>query len=293
MTAIQQDVETQDQETKDEVVIGNIVKNEAVEEIAKKIQEEREKDLGITKEAVPEPEPEKEPKKEEVPEPEKPKVVKIKVDGEEREVPEEKIVDAGIRAMQKESTADKRLEEATRLLREIEQKYAQPKQETPSQEWDDQTIAYALEHGTEEQKAYAVSQLRGRNHATPEEVAQIAEARVLDKVDFREASDWFLSEYKDIAGDPYLAQLAVVAEQRARATGDKRSRKELYKSIGEDIRKWKGGITATDSFKEKTENKSKIVNLPAASVKKTEPQEAKPKTPSEVIAEMRKARGQK
>lgn len=320
-TATQQGVED-----KKEIIVGNVERNNMVAEIAERARKERDEELKAAghevvdtsgKEEVKEEvkgdedalqqeetkateevkEEAKEEIKAEVKEEPKPETVRIKVDGEEREVPKDKIYDAGIRAMQKESTADKRLEEATRLLREIEQKYAQPqekKQEPPSQ-WDDATVAYALEHGTEEQKAYAISLLRGRGDTTQEDlqkVKQEAVKTVLDTVDFRDASQWFLSEYKDIASDPYLIQLASVAEDKARASGDQRTRKELYKQIGDDLRKWKGGITPAQSMEEKKEQKSKIINLPAASVKKSTPAEAKPKTTSDIIEEMRKKRGQ-
>lgn len=310
--AIQKDVEK-----KEEIVVGNLDRNTRVEEIAARAREERDGELKAAghdvidtsakvesieepneevKDALPEEtkttekvEHEVKPEEKE----EKPETVQIKVDGELREVPKEKILDAGIRAMQKESTADKRLEDATRLLREIEAKYAQPakQQEDPSQEWDDATVAYALEHGTEEQKAYAVKMLRGREIATPEQITQIAEQRILDKLDFMESSKWFSTEFKEIVSDPYLLQLASAAEDKARANGDTRPRKELYQEIGENLRKWKGGVTT--NFEDKKEQKSKIVNLPSASVKKSAPAAEKPKTASDIIEEMRKSRGRR
>ena len=99
-----------------------------VEGIAERARQAREEEFGYTKEddedEVPEDEPDtQEDSEEEEPEhePEEPKeqYVKIVVDGEEREVPLSQIVDAGRRTLQKESAADRRLEEATRLLNEI------------------------------------------------------------------------------------------------------------------------------------------------------------------------------
>lgn len=313
-TAIQQDVEN-----KEEIVVGNLTRNTRVEEIAARAREVRDDELKAaghdvidtskaetteeTKDEVKEDALQEETKATEKvdsevkPEEkeEKPETVQIKVDGELRDVPKEKILDAGIRAMQKESTADKRLEDATRLLREIEAKYAQPakqeQQKDPSQEWDDATVAYALEHGSEEQKAYAVKMLRGRETATPEQITQIAERNILDKLDFMESSKWFSTEFKEIVSDPYLLQLASVAEDKARANGDTRPRKELYQEIGENLRKWRGGVTT--NFEDKKEQKSKIVNLPSASVKKSAPAAEKPKTTSDIIEEMRKSRGRR
>lgn len=302
-TAIQSDVD----EVK-EIIVGNTERIELLNSITERARQERDKELEenghavidtsgeVKKEEQTEPElniadEEKKIEQEEI----KPETVKIKVDGEEREVPKDKVFDAGIRAMQKESAADKRLEEATRLLKEAETKYAQvqEKPESPPQQWDDATVAYALEHGNDEQKAYAVSLLRGRDLATPDDIVKQAEARVMDKIDFRDASQWFLDEYKDIAADPYLFQLASTAEDNLLKSGDTRSRKEIYKAIGDDLRKWKGGITETKSLEEKKEQKSNIVNLNSASVKKSAPVENKPKTTSEIIEDMRKRRGQR
>ena len=308
--AIQQDVP----EKRDEIIVGNIERNEMVASIAERARQERDEEIKahggevIDTTAKQEEKPEELEEKAEITEPEvkevkeakaeepeaKPETVQIKVDGELREVPKEKILDAGIRAMQKESTADKRLEEATRLLREIEAKYAQPApaKVDPSPQWDDATVAYALEHGTEEQKAYAVSQLRGRETTTPEQIEQNTERKILDKLDFMESSKWFSTEYKEIVSDPYLLQLASIAEDKARANGDVRPRKELYQEIGDNLRKWKGGVTAETSFESKKEQKSNIVNLTSASVKKSAPEVSKPKTATDIIDQMRKSRGQ-
>ena len=226
--AIQTDVDQAEPTT------GNTVRNEMMQDIAARARQERDEEikssggevvdtLNVDPEGVATEEAKPEVTQEAAQEEAKPETVKIKVDGEEREVPRDKIYDAGIRAMQKESTADKRLEEATRLLREVETKYAKPQaQSDPSPQWDDQTVAYALEHGNEEQKAYAVSLLRGRDNTTPDQIVQDTTRRVLDTVDFQESSRKFLSDFSDIAVDPYLMQLAASAEANARSNDCRR-----------------------------------------------------------------------
>ena len=223
-------------------------------------------------------------------------LVTIKVDGVMQQVSRDKIYEAGLRAVQKESSADRRLEEATRLLREVEQRIAPPPVQNtpPPQAWDEEIIAYALAHGTEEQKAEAVRQIRGgrQEMATPDQIANNVEARILDKVDFQSSAAWFQDTYKDIVSDPYLLQLASLQEDHMRANGDKRPRKELYAEIGDGLRKLKGGGVPVTTLEEKRTHKASITNLPAASARRTTPQAPAPKTPSQIIEEMRTKRGQ-
>lgn len=223
-------------------------------------------------------------------------LVTIKVDGVMQQVSRDKIYEAGLRAVQKESSADRRLEEATRLLREVEQRIAPPPVQNtpPPQAWDEEIIAYALAHGTEEQKAEAVRQIRGGRQelATPDQIANNVEARILDKVDFQSSAVWFQDTYKDIVSDPYLLQLASLQEDHMRANGDKRPRKELYAEIGDGLRKLKGGGVPVTTLEEKRTQKAGITNLPAASARKTTPQAPAAKTPSQIIEEMRTKRGQ-
>ena len=222
-------------------------------------------------------------------------LVTIKVDGVMQQVSRDKIYEAGLRAVQKESSADRRLEEATRLLREVEQRIApQPVQNTPPpQAWDEEIIAYALEHGNEAQKAEAVRQIRGgRQEATPDQIASNVEARILDKVDFQNSAEWFQTNYKDVTSDPYLLQLASLQEDHMRANGDKRSRKELYAEIGDGLRKMRGGGVPVTTLEEKRTQKASITNLPSASARKTTPQAPATKTPSQIIEDMRAKRGQ-
>ena len=223
-------------------------------------------------------------------------LVTIKVDGVMQQVSRDKIYEAGLRAVQKESSADRRLEEATRLLREVEQRIAPPPVQNtpPPQAWDEEIIAYALAHGTEEQKAEAVRQIRGgrQETATPDQIASTVESRILDKVDFQSSAAWFQETYKDIVSDPNLLQIASLQEDYARANGDKRSRKELYAEIGDNLRKIRGGGVPVETLQEKRDHKASITNLPAASARRTTPQAPAAKTPSQIIEEMRTKRGQ-
>jgi len=176
------------------------------------------------------------------------KMYKVKVDGQEMEVPGKAIIDAGYRTFQKETAADFRLKMASELLREAEAKVrtATPPSAVAPQpveqvtEKSDADIANALQFGTPEQAAEAASILRGRGQQTPEDiqkfVQQTVRATTKDELQFQDALNFVQTEYKDLLGNAHLKDLFFLKENQARAAGDRRPYKDLYKAIGDDLR---------------------------------------------------------
>lgn len=173
------------------------------------------------------------------------KMYKVKVDGQEMEVSGKAIIDAGYRTFQKETAADFRLKMASELLKEAEAKArtaTQPSAIHPAKptEKTDAELANALQFGTPEQAADALSLMRGRGAVTPDQVQQFAsqQARIAakDEVQFQEALKFVQDEYGDILSNAYLKDLFFLQENKLRAAGDKRVYKDLYKTIGEDLR---------------------------------------------------------
>jgi hypothetical protein len=297
-----------------EIVVGNIARNETVERIAKAAQEARDKELADAghevvdtsggTEAPAEEAPKEEEKPAEViadktaeitPEPDKPKMVKVKVDGKEMEVPEQQILDAGVRTLQKETAADQRLAEANRILNEAKEVVA-PKVK-PLPEMDAVELTRRIRLGNDEEAQEAIRLLQGRPQATPEQIAEAVESRVLGQIEAKEAGNWFIDEYKDIVGDPYLASIIVAENERLSDSGDNRPLKARYKEIGDNVRakltEWRGGKATVSTTTDKLERKSTIENLPSASARQQAPEQPKPETPSEIIQKMREARGQR
>jgi hypothetical protein len=296
------------------VVVGNIARNETLERIAEAARKERDQELldagfevvdtsGGTSPQEAEEEPAEDvvdeidetPEVEEVIEPPAEKMIKVKVDGVEKEVPESLILDAGVRAVQKESAADKRLAEATQLLKTA-QEAAAPKK-TPLPDMDAVELANRIRMGSDEEAQAAISILLERNQATPDQIADVAEERVLKKLEFKDALTWFQTSYPEVVADPYLIQIAIAEEQRLRDAGDTRGYKDVYKDVGDAISKkmneWRGGKPTVSTNTEKKERKSEISNLPAASARKVAQEQPQAKSPSQVIEDMRKARGQR
>ncbi len=166
------------------------------------------------------------------------KMVKISVDGVDMEVPASKIEEAGIRALQKETTADKRLEEATRLLRESQQMISGNKERPPS----DEDLMYYAQNGTPEQQFVAKNEITRRQQATADGFVQEATRRAIEAVRVEDGAKWFMEEYKDILGDPiiaeHVAKRATEVEDRMRSGELTVSHRDAYKAIGDDTRAW-------------------------------------------------------
>lgn len=226
--------------------------------------------------------------------------ITVKVDGHEKQVLRSQVLDAGIRAVQKESAADRRLEEATRRLREVQAREQQIEeflkhQSQPSVQ-DAAEIARRIRMGSDEEAIQAISALAGREQTTPDKIVTEVERRVFDTIQARSAVEKFQSEFSDILSDPYLTQLAVAEDARMLAGGDTRSYAERFTEIGNTLRnklrEWKGGKADVVVSADKQERKAGITNLPSASMRQPAPEQTKPKTPADIIEEMRKRRGQ-
>lgn len=226
-------------------------------------------------------------------EPVEPDLVTIKVDGVTKQVERSKVIEEGIRALQKESSADRRLEEATRLLNDTRARFEQPPAQdvAPKQPSKDAaTMAHAIQYGTEEEAAQAISELQERNRqnvATPEQIAKWVDERY----QFQSAVQEFETNYPDIVKDPYLCQIAADLEAHKRANGDQRHFRAIYKEIGDEIMAWREKISAPKPFAEKQQRKAAVETVKSASVKKAEPEQPKPPTAAEIIEDMRAARG--
>jgi hypothetical protein len=178
---------------------------------------------------------------------------------------------------------------------------------------DDAKLAHHIQFGTPEQAAEALKTLRSTQKAVaPEQVlafvARNIGPMVSAQVDFQQAVEMVKTEYPDLLGNDYLRRLFFAEENRRRAPknqggeGDTRKPSELYRSIGDDLRKafgMKAPIpgktpTAPMTLEEKKEAKEKAPVVPSpASVRLAPPATKKPATHEEIINKMRSARHQR
>jgi hypothetical protein len=243
-------------------------------------------------------------------------LVRTKVDGKEELVPLDKVV----AQYQKNSTADVRLEEATRLLKEAKER--QDSATTGKEKAEADAAATAAEENLEsvkkkmfddmyegrtEEASAALNQiinqsveaaLKGRGvTATPDEAAVIA--RVVPAVEqslaMKSALKQFRKDFPKIATDPYLATRADAFLQEAIDGG--KPIDEAFKDAGEKTLGWmrdtlgiKSDVKPSTALRDRSGKKAELDN-PSAAGAKTAVQEA----PTEQnvaanIAEMRNAR---
>lgn len=276
-----------DVEQEQPLTLGHSARNAALAQIAKQTHDALAPDLQDFDEdtgaVLPRKEAqEKEEEPERVEEESAPSLETIVVDGQTVQVPADRIREAGIRTLQKESAADKRLAEAT------------------------QTLARAKEYLARVQPPDEGTQPPGEGVAT-ERGATLDERTLADVVDSRlyvseaqKAANRFRSEFSDIVNDPNLYSLAVSYENerlaRAAAVGEPLGDPwEAYRGHGEKIRKWltDQGLKSQTGMEAKTDRKRQAVTVTGAGVRAPTQEAPKVKTQSQIIEDMRKARGQR
>lgn len=230
-------------------------------------------------------------------------MVTLIVDGKEVQKPLSEVLDAGKRYLQKDMTADERLVEATRILKEAKElntgRAAQPTEARPSNpvqgEDDDAALARAIQLGSDDEARAAISKLRNGGRVDDQSITSMIDARI----EFREAAAWVQSTYKDLLEDPVLGGIFMQKEAEARAAGDKRSYRTLYTEIGDGLRKWREGLVPKqDTTQDKNDRKATVTVIPTANAKapvnrdEVDPDEADADDTQAFIAEQRRRRGQ-
>lgn len=320
---------------------------QSVEDIAERVEKDREEELGSTEEKETEEEvkarEEKEAEeteatkgaeeakaKEEAEAKEKAELeakgdtVEITVDGVKKTVPKSQVTDAGIRALQKESAADSRLEEAVKLLKEAKQvkKAESKKEKTADEELADlgvdkkkiSELREAIQYGEEEDATAAIEEMirlgRGGKPEIPEGLMTIEEYEKLEK---KKEENKIIEKFSlppdkggfsDIIDDPYLFA-AHDAEVKAELRKGTPNTWELYESAGKKVREWRGTSKsetmedvekrekkeaadqkAKDELAEKREKKAKAAGTTVAGVNAKTETTKKKEAPEETVSDI-------
>jgi hypothetical protein len=296
-------------------------REDAIEAIAQRRRDElRQEGFNLPpggQEPDKQPEPEPEPTRKAAPEPEpEQEMVKLIVDGEEREVPLSDVLDAGTKTLQKQSTADKRLQEATELLKRARQAPPQPSarpdaEKRPEQEQapvmsdeDIASIVSSIQYGSQEEGVEATKRLlnavrqpgQATRTVTPEDVERI--------VTYRDIRTRFETSFKDIAKDPRLYAEAdrKVSELIANGEPDEWA---TYEKAGTEVYEWffgkkpaatrKGAAGNVTDLAGKRERKTEIEDVSGVGGSDQAPESSAPQMPtpesrSRIIREEQEAR---
>lgn len=215
-----------------------------------------------------------------------PRMVSIVVDGQPIEVEESRLLEAGRRTLQKESAADRRLQEAqetlnrAKALERASQDPAQRSNPAPSQDAPRQTTQAAATNGLD-----------------PAALDTYLENKLYMR-DANKAAEQFRKDFPEIASDPYLMNIAANEEQKrlntaaalGEAFGDPY---EAYRKHGESVRKWLQERTGTQApvvAVDKQERKRTITAIPAVNARAPAPAAKREPTTDERIEAMRAQR---
>lgn len=240
--------------------------------------------------------------------------IKVKVDGEEQEVTQDELV----RAYQKNSAADRRLEEASRISREAKEllasaqlqvtRQATEKEPPPAAAEEDEVFdrfVSTLYEGDKEAAKAAYRELqqkttgKGRDTATPSR-AEIVE-EVKQQLELDSALAGFRKEFPDIWKDPHLSKIADERLDAELAGGKHATFNDAMIAAGNGTRDWMKSVGMTGTLAQDTptvdlntrlERKAGITNLRTASTRNATAPEPEASDQRSVIADMRKARGQ-
>ena len=239
-------------------------------------------------------------------------MITIKVDGEEQQVTQAYVIEQGIRAAQKESAADRRLRIASEKEKEIRAReqqlmqYAQQVQQqasttaAPEAKERAKKLIEGIFEGDEDAAIEAAANFLGTPQAIPDTPRinpdDIA-AQVLRSVDLKQAIGAFDEQYADITSDPILRGLANEFSGQLLDTHPEYTPSQNLTEAGKLTHDWmqqRGMRMAEEGESLRVAAKQRAVgNKPrTAHGRSIKPREAPPPTRSDIVAQMRKARGQ-
>ena len=253
-------------------------------------------------------------------------VVKVKIDGEEFDVPKAEVEEAGgIGPFRILKAAENRLRKANETLAESRRIAAhisqqQPQQPTAPRPSDKDIMANlaAARFGTDEEYTAALDAAFSRGRVDPNGIVREAVAEMQKT----QAMAEFQRDYPDVIASPMAMRLAVsleneVVEQVKQAQQQGLIRgpldwQKIYRTIGTQVRNAFGGparqsqpaapnaaaaTTAANQpsnpspVSDKEARKASIVTLPTAAARAVTPEEPKPETREESLNRMRARRG--
>lgn len=240
-----------------------------------------------------------------------PKMVRVKIDGEESDVPEAEVEEyGGVRPYQIAKALENRLRKQTEAhAKQMAEMTALAKQHQqspkPPEPTDDEFIKSKIDivrFGTPEESAAALREVMARSAKPVDPQALVSQAT--NQIMHDQAVRDFDKEFSDISASPMQLKLVLALRQERmdQAQGQPIDWPNFYRTIGTEVRSAFGRQsqpaktpTATSDTpspaSEKEARKASITNLPAAAARAELPKEERPETREESLNRMRKARG--
>ena len=246
----------------------------------------------------------------------------LKVDGKEQSVEKSKIYEAGKRALQKDFTADTRLEEATRILREAKataESASRPAASQPSSQDVDDTspdfgeLAKTLVDGDVDEVAKALGKLMGTGrqdklatqavNMQPNDVYGMVEGAL----QVQQAMEAFKKPaedggYGDLWKDEKTRQMVLDREADLAKEDTPKPPIERLEIAAGEVRQWRNDLIEASGgkvvdFQDRASLKEKAASTPSsAGATRKEQTESRPKTEAEkrkeTLQKMSRARGQ-
>lgn len=257
----------------------------------------------------------------------RPDTMKLKIDGEEREMPLSEIIDHGVRSLQKEIAADARLREAVEMRRTAEARAAEVEalasqllareeqargealsnQDAANLRLEAKDVYNKIIFGDEGEAVEALAKMMGRGNTTPDAEALLKKAQDIARTEVTRAErirseaaaeiaheravTKFSDKYKEVVSDPMLYRLAdeetLIVLKEHPEWDADRDLDAILDEAGKRVMDWRSDKLATD----KTSIKRSLKSIPSTSGRMPGVQEPKQNTASENIAAMRRARG--
>jgi hypothetical protein len=245
--------------------------------------------------------------------------VKVKVDGEEFDVPKAEIEEAGgIKAYQKDRAAENRLKKANEANDRAQQTMAamaqwiqqQQRAQQPAPQTPDQLIAEKIDvirYGSPEESAAALREVLEKSNPRIDQNAllQASTTLAVSRMQQSLAVEKFKQEFPEVVANQLVMKLATTLEneriaqmQQAGHTPDWTS---FYNQLGNEVRNVIGkpsqpapapnDPSTPSPVVDKEARKASIVILPTAAARASLPEAPKPETREDTLNSMRKARG--
>ena len=245
------------------------------------------------------------------------KTVRVKVDGEEFDAPEDEVNEAGgVRAYQREKASENRLRKSNETLAEAKQLQAQiadlvrkqteaanPPEKTNIQVT--QELVDTIRYGSPEESAAALQTVISTSAQKVDPNAIVWQA--VSVMQQQAAETAFVQEFADIVHNPMLLRLVMGLKQERIANNQGTNDwPTFYRSIGNEVRSAIGkqnqpatalaaqGTTPDSTSQGSTDKearKASIVNIPTAAARAALAEPEKPETRAEILNNMRKSRG--